>query len=140
MNAHWPRYRIAAKAVRVSTWSPVRAGDGKPGAPCAGDRTAGDVRLQVITEYEQGIVSRWDNVTLRADAVVYYRVIGPVKAVIDVQDYALAVSQAAQTAWRSVIGQGDMDQLLSERERSMRSSRRSSTSPLKGPGVSGWSG
>lgn len=56
MNAHWPRYRIAANAVRVSPWSPVRAGDGKPGAPCAGDRMARMFGFKVIAQYEQGIV------------------------------------------------------------------------------------
>ncbi len=58
-----------------------------------------------------------DNVTVRVDAVVYYRVIDPFKAIINVQDYDYAVSQVAQTTLRSVIGQNDMDQLLSEREK-----------------------
>ena len=58
-----------------------------------------------------------DNVTLKVDAVVYYRVVDPVKAIINVQDYAYAVSQVAQTSLRSVIGQSDMDQLLSERDK-----------------------
>jgi regulator of protease activity HflC (stomatin/prohibitin superfamily) len=58
-----------------------------------------------------------DNVTLKVDAVVYYRVVDPVKAIINVQDYTFAVSQVAQTSLRSVIGQSDMDQLLSERDK-----------------------
>ena len=58
-----------------------------------------------------------DNVTVRVDAVVYYRVLDPFKAIINVQDYDYAVSQVAQTTLRSVIGQNDMDQLLSEREK-----------------------
>jgi regulator of protease activity HflC (stomatin/prohibitin superfamily) len=58
-----------------------------------------------------------DNVTLRVDAVVYYRVVDPVKAIINVQNYTFAVSQVAQTSLRSVIGQSDMDQLLSERDK-----------------------
>jgi regulator of protease activity HflC (stomatin/prohibitin superfamily) len=58
-----------------------------------------------------------DNVTLKVDAVVYYRVIDPFKAIINVQNYAYAVSQVAQTSLRSVIGQSDMDQLLSERDK-----------------------
>jgi regulator of protease activity HflC (stomatin/prohibitin superfamily) len=57
-----------------------------------------------------------DNVTVRVDAVVYYRVVDPYKAIINVQDYHHAVSQVAQTSLRSVIGQNDLDQLLSERE------------------------
>ena len=58
-----------------------------------------------------------DNVTLRVDAVVYYRVVDPVKAIINVQNYTYAVSQVAQTSLRSVIGHSDMDQLLSERDK-----------------------
>jgi regulator of protease activity HflC (stomatin/prohibitin superfamily) len=58
-----------------------------------------------------------DNVTLKVDAVVYYRVVDPAKAIINVQNYAYAVSQVAQTSLRSVIGQSDMDQLLSERDK-----------------------
>jgi regulator of protease activity HflC (stomatin/prohibitin superfamily) len=58
-----------------------------------------------------------DNVTVRVDAVVYYRVIDPVKAIINVQNYTYAVSQVAQTSLRSVIGHSDLDQLLSEREK-----------------------
>ena len=58
-----------------------------------------------------------DNVTLTVDAVVYYQVVDPVKAVINIQNYHHAVSQVAQTSLRSVIGHADMDQLLSERER-----------------------
>ena len=58
-----------------------------------------------------------DNVTLKVDAVVYYRVVDPLKAIINVQNYAYAVSQVAQTSLRSVIGQSDMDQLLSERDK-----------------------
>ncbi len=58
-----------------------------------------------------------DNVTVRVDAVVYYRVVDPLKAIINVQDYHHAVSQVAQTSLRSVIGQNDLDQLLSGREK-----------------------
>jgi regulator of protease activity HflC (stomatin/prohibitin superfamily) len=58
-----------------------------------------------------------DNVSLRVDAVVYYRVIDPVKAVVNVQNYVYAVSQVAQTSLRAVIGQSDMDQILSERDK-----------------------
>ena len=63
----------------------------------------------------QGAITR-DNVTLVVDAVVYYRVIDPVKAVINVQNYQVAVSQVAQTSLRSVIGRVDLDTLLSDRE------------------------
>jgi regulator of protease activity HflC (stomatin/prohibitin superfamily) len=57
-----------------------------------------------------------DNVSVRVDAVVYFRVIDPVKAIVNVQNYNWAISQVAQTSLRSVIGQADMQQLLSERE------------------------
>jgi regulator of protease activity HflC (stomatin/prohibitin superfamily) len=64
----------------------------------------------------QGAITR-DNVTLTVDAVVYFRVVDPVKAVINVQNYPMAVSQVAQTSLRSVIGRADLDTLLSDRDR-----------------------
>src|SRR6266851_9522317 len=76
------------------------------------------VNMQIIAAAVPGQdgITR-DNVTVRVDAVVYYRVIDPIKAIINVQNYTYAVSQVAQTSLRSVIGQSDMDQLLSEREK-----------------------
>src|SRR4029077_14886705 len=76
------------------------------------------VNMQVIVAAVPGqeAITR-DNVTLRVDAVVYYRVVDPLKAIINVQNYTYAVSQVAQTSLRSVIGQSDMDQLLSERDK-----------------------
>jgi regulator of protease activity HflC (stomatin/prohibitin superfamily) len=76
------------------------------------------VNMQIITAAVPGqeAITR-DNVTLRVDAVVYYRVIDPLKAIINVQNYTYAVSQVAQTSLRSVIGQSNMDQLLSERDK-----------------------
>jgi regulator of protease activity HflC (stomatin/prohibitin superfamily) len=76
------------------------------------------VNMQVIVAPvpSQEAITR-DNVTLKVDAVVYYRVVDAVKAVINVQDYAYAVSQVAQTSLRSVIGQSDMDQLLADRDK-----------------------
>jgi len=76
------------------------------------------VNMQIIAAAvpAQEAITR-DNVTLRVDAVVYYRVIDPVKAVINIQNYTYAVSQVAQTSLRSVIGQSTMDQLLSERDK-----------------------
>jgi regulator of protease activity HflC (stomatin/prohibitin superfamily) len=76
------------------------------------------VNMQIVVApvpSQEGITR--DNVTVRVDAVVYYRVVDPVKAIINVQDYAYAVSQVAQTSLRSVIGRSDMDELLSEREK-----------------------
>jgi regulator of protease activity HflC (stomatin/prohibitin superfamily) len=75
-----------------------------------------NMQITVAAVPGQEAITR-DNVTLRVDAVVYYRVIDPVKAIINVQNYTYAVSQVAQTSLRSVIGQSDMDQLLSERDK-----------------------
>ena len=75
-----------------------------------------NMQIVVATVPSQEAITR-DNVTLKVDAVVYYRVVDPVKAIINVQDYTFAVSQVAQTSLRSVIGQSDMDQLLSERDK-----------------------
>jgi regulator of protease activity HflC (stomatin/prohibitin superfamily) len=76
------------------------------------------VNMQIIaaTIPGQDGITR-DNVTVRVDAVVYYRVVDPVKAIINVQNYTYAVSQVAQTSLRSVIGHSELDQLLSEREK-----------------------
>jgi regulator of protease activity HflC (stomatin/prohibitin superfamily) len=63
----------------------------------------------------QGAITR-DNVTLTVDAVVYFRVIDPIKAIINVENYPRAVSQVAQTSLRSVIGRADLDTLLSDRD------------------------
>lgn len=63
----------------------------------------------------QGAITR-DNVTLTVDAVVYFKVVDPVKAVVNVQNYQNAVSQVSQTSLRSVIGRVDLDTLLSDRE------------------------
>ncbi|WP_216895027.1 SPFH domain-containing protein [Nocardia alni] len=57
-----------------------------------------------------------DNVTVRVDAVVYFRVVDPVQAVVEVQDYLFAIAQVAQTSLRSIIGKSELDDLLSNRE------------------------
>src|ERR1700752_2726031 len=75
-----------------------------------------NMQITVAAVPAQEAITR-DNVTLRVDAGVYYRVVDPLKAVINVQNYTFAVSQVAQTSLRSVIGQSDMDQLLSERDK-----------------------
>ena len=75
------------------------------------------VNMQVVTmpvPAQDGITR--DNVTVRVDAVVYFRVIDPMRAVIEVQDYTYAISQVAQTSLRSVIGKSELDDLLSNRE------------------------
>jgi regulator of protease activity HflC (stomatin/prohibitin superfamily) len=58
-----------------------------------------------------------DNISVRVDAVVYFKVVDPIKATINVQNYMFAVSQQAQTSLRSIIGQSEMDELLSDRDR-----------------------
>ena len=76
------------------------------------------VSMQVITQpvpAQDGITR--DNVTVRVDAVLYYRVIDPVRVAVDVQDYRAAVLQVAQASLRSIIGKSELDDLLSNRER-----------------------
>ena len=92
------------------------------------------VNMQIIVAAVPGqeAITR-DNVTVRVDAVVYYRVVDPVKAIINVQDYAFAVSQVAQTSLRSVIGQSDMDQLLSERDKVNAQLKDVIDAPTEGP-------
>lgn len=64
----------------------------------------------------QDIITR-DNVSVKVNAVVYYRVMDPVKAIIEIEDYNFATSQISQTTLRSVIGQASLDDLLSNREK-----------------------
>jgi regulator of protease activity HflC (stomatin/prohibitin superfamily) len=92
------------------------------------------VNMQIVTAVvpAQEAITR-DNVTLKVDAVVYYRVVDPVKAIINVQDYTFAVSQVAQTSLRSVIGQSDMDQLLSERDKVNATLKDVIDEPTEGP-------
>ncbi|SDJ31125.1 Regulator of protease activity HflC, stomatin/prohibitin superfamily [Actinokineospora alba] len=76
------------------------------------------VNLQIVTmpvPAQDGITR--DNVTVRVDAVVYFKVVDPVLAAVNVQDYHFAVGQTAQTSLRSIIGKSDLDDLLSNRER-----------------------
>jgi regulator of protease activity HflC (stomatin/prohibitin superfamily) len=76
------------------------------------------VTLQVVAMNvpPQDVITK-DNVTMRVDAVVYSRVVEPVRAVVEVQNYLFAVSQAAQTNLRAILGKYDLDNLLGERER-----------------------
>lgn len=76
------------------------------------------VNMQIVTlpvPAQEGITR--DNVTVRVDAVVYFKVVEPVLAVVNVQDYRFAVGQVAQTSLRSIIGKSDLDDLLANRER-----------------------
>jgi regulator of protease activity HflC (stomatin/prohibitin superfamily) len=63
----------------------------------------------------QDIITR-DNVSVKVNAVIYFRVVAPGKAIVEVEDYMYATSQLAQTTLRSVLGEAELDQLLSERE------------------------
>lgn len=74
-----------------------------------------------------------DNVTLVVDAVVYYRVVDPAKAIINVADYHKAVIQVAQTSLRSVIGRSELDHLLSERDQVNAELKRMIDEPTEGP-------
>ncbi|MET9762524.1 slipin family protein [Streptomyces sp. NPDC006372] len=76
------------------------------------------VNMQIVTmpvPAQEGITR--DNVTVRVDAVVYFKVVDPGAAVINVEDYRFAVSQMAQTSLRSIIGKSELDDLLSNREK-----------------------
>ena len=98
-----------------------------------GDRMQ-KVNMQIATiavPAQEGITR--DNVSVRVDAVVYYRVVDPIKATINVQDYQFAILQQAQTSLRSIIGQSEMDQLLAERDSVNRELRRVIDEPTEGP-------
>jgi regulator of protease activity HflC (stomatin/prohibitin superfamily) len=98
-----------------------------------GDRMQ-KVNMQIIAmavPAQEGITK--DNVSVRVDAVVYFRVVDPIKATINVQNYMFAISQQAQTSLRSIIGQSEMDQLLSERDSVNRELRRIIDEPTEGP-------
>ena len=74
------------------------------------------LRLVALDVDPQDVITR-DNVSVKVNAVIYFRVIDPIKAVIEVENYAYAMSQLAQTTIRSVCGQAELDDLLSEREK-----------------------
>jgi len=76
------------------------------------------VNMQIVTlpiPAQEGITR--DNVTVKVDAVLYYRVYDPVRVVVDVQNYQAAIEQVAQASLRSIIGKSELDDLLSNRER-----------------------
>ncbi|NBB82645.1 MAG: slipin family protein [Alphaproteobacteria bacterium] len=75
-----------------------------------------DLRVITMDVPEQDLITK-DNVTVRVNAVLYFKVLEADKSVIQVEDYRMATSQLAQTTLRSVLGRHDLDQLLSERER-----------------------
>jgi len=98
-----------------------------------GDRMQ-KVNMQIVAmavPAQEGITR--DNVSVRVDAVVYFRVVDPIKATVNVQNYMFAISQQAQTSLRSIIGQSEMDQLLAERETVNRELRRIIDEPTEEP-------
>jgi regulator of protease activity HflC (stomatin/prohibitin superfamily) len=98
-----------------------------------GDRMQ-KVNMQIVAmavPAQEGITR--DNVSVRVDAVCYFRVVDPIKATVNVQNYMFAISQQAQTSLRSIIGQSEMDQLLAERDTVNRELRRIIDEPTEGP-------
>ena len=75
-----------------------------------------DMRIQVIEIPTQDVISR-DNISMKVDAVLYYRVVDPERAVIQVQNYSPATNMLAQTTLRAVLGQHELDEMLSERKK-----------------------
>ena len=75
-----------------------------------------DLRTLVLDVPSQDVISR-DNVSVKVNAVLYFRVVDPEKATIQVENYMLATSQLAQTTLRSVLGKHDLDEMLAERDK-----------------------
>jgi len=74
------------------------------------------LRLVAMDVDPQDVITR-DNVSVKVNAVIYFRVIDPTKAIVEVENYSYAMSQLAQTTLRSVCGQAELDELLSERDK-----------------------
>ena len=94
------------------------------------------INMQIVTmpvPAQEGITC--DNVTVRVDAVVYFKVVDAAAALINVEDYRFAVSQMAQTSLRSIIGKSDLDELLSNREKLNQGLELMIDSPAVGWGV-----
>jgi len=84
--------------------------------PMVDKMTKMSLRLITMDVPPQDVITR-DNVSVKVNAVVYFRVVDPIKAVIQVENFLYATSQLAQTTLRSVLGQVELDELLSEREK-----------------------
>ncbi|NHW89183.1 MAG: slipin family protein [Archaeoglobales archaeon] len=84
--------------------------------PLADSMMKVDLRTVTYDVPPQEVVTK-DNVTVKVNAVVYYRVVDPTKAVTEVYDYKYATAQIAQTTLRSIIGQAELDEVLSERDK-----------------------
>ncbi|MBI3988314.1 MAG: slipin family protein [candidate division NC10 bacterium] len=102
-----------------SIFNPGGAGNG-PGIllliPLIDRMVKVSLQTEVFDVPSQDIITK-DNVSIKVNAVVYFRAMDPEKAVVQVQDYRYATSQIAQTTLRSVLGQSELDELLAERER-----------------------
>ncbi len=116
-----PRFRIVRQFERgvVFRWGKVLGRPREAGITMLvpfSDRLV-RVNTQIVTmpvPAQEGITR--DNVTVRVDAVVYFRVTDPVRALVEVQDYQFAIGQVAQTSLRSIIGKSELDDLLTNRE------------------------
>ncbi|MBI1779566.1 MAG: slipin family protein [Proteobacteria bacterium] len=75
-----------------------------------------DLRTRVLDVPSQDVISR-DNISVKVNAVIYFRVIDPEKAIIQVEFFEMATSQLAQTTLRSVLGQHDLDEMLAQRDK-----------------------
>jgi regulator of protease activity HflC (stomatin/prohibitin superfamily) len=75
-----------------------------------------DLRTVVLDVPSQDVISR-DNVSVKVNAVIYFRVVDPQKAIIEVENFMMATSQLAQTTLRSVLGKHELDEMLSQREK-----------------------
>jgi regulator of protease activity HflC (stomatin/prohibitin superfamily) len=75
-----------------------------------------DLRTAVVDVPSQDVISR-DNVSVKVSAVLYYRIVEPEKAIMNVENYAVATSQLAQTTLRSVLGKHELDEMLAERDK-----------------------
>jgi regulator of protease activity HflC (stomatin/prohibitin superfamily) len=100
--------------------------------PVADQMVKVSMQTVVLNVPAQGAISR-DNVTVTVDAVVYFRVLDPVKALVNVRDYPHAVSQVSQTSLRTVIGHADLDTLLSDREQVNSELKAVIDAPTEGP-------
>lgn len=84
--------------------------------PVIDKMTRVSMRLVAMDVDPQDVITR-DNVSVKVNAVIYFRVVVPVKAIVEVENYSYAISQLAQTTLRSVCGQAELDELLSAREK-----------------------
>ncbi len=120
----------------VFRWGRALPGTRKPGLiwinPITDRLRKVNMQITVAPVPAQETITR-DNVTLRVDAVVYYRVVDPLKAIVNVQNYQYAVGQVAQTSLRAVTGQSYMDQLLSDRDKINAELREVIDAPTEGP-------